>query len=251
MNIKKVIGIVIPIIILIIAVPIFLNSASKLQQINQEKENAKPSFISNFEQVLGDCSTMTGKGLDNCKQIIPLLQQQCSFNDNPPVCNDPRINEIMTSTTQTVIAPASTNFITYTNSQFGFSINYPSNWVVDNNLPDGGIGLKDKMNAPNVLVEIKPMQNTGSFDSAVSTYINQVGVAGYPVTLQSQVKSAIKDKEAYRIQYDQTIGNTVCQSEDYVINGGQYVSIISYDNCDANLFSQFLPTYETMVSTFR
>lgn len=252
MNIKKITGIVIPIIILIIAVPIFFNSASNLQQINQEKENSKPFFISQFEQVLSDCSKMTGMGLTNCKQTIPLLQQQCSFNNNPSVCSDPRINEIMTSTAQTVIAPASTNFTTYTDKQFAFSIDYPSNWVVDNvNFPFGSIGIKDKMNAPDILVGIKSMPNTGSFDSAVNVYINNAGVSGYPIVLQSQTKTTIKDKEAYRIQYTEKIGDTICQNEDYAINGGLYVSIISFDNCDANLFSQFLPTYESMVSTFR
>lgn len=97
MNLKKIIAIAIPIVILVISVLIFMNSASNLQQINQEKENSKPLFISHFDQVLGDCSKMTGVGLTNCKQILPLLQQQCSFYDNPQICNDPRIDEIMTS----------------------------------------------------------------------------------------------------------------------------------------------------------
>jgi len=252
MNIKKIAAIAIPIIILVISVPIFINSASNLQQINQEKENSKPWFISQFQNVLGNCTGTTGLTLNNCKQTIPMLQQQCGFNDNPSVCSDPRINEIMTSTAQTVITLSSTNFITYTDKQFGFSIDYPSNWVVDNvNFPSGSIGIKNKMNAPDVLVGIKSMPNTGSFDSAVNTYINNAGVAGYPIVLQSQTKTTIKDKEAYRIQYTEKIGDTTCQNEDYAINGGLYVSVISFDNCDANLFSQFLPTYENMVSTFR
>jgi hypothetical protein len=181
-----------------------------------------------------------------------LEMQSCSFYDNPSVCNDPRINQIMTSTTQTVVVLPSTNFVIYTNNQLGFSINYPSNWVIDNNLPDGNMGLKDKMNAPNFLVEIKPMQNTGgSFDQIVHTYASQAGIVGYPVTVQSQDKVTIGNKEAYRIQYSETIGSATCKDEDYVINNGQFVLAISFNNCDENSYSNFLPTYESMVSTFR
>jgi len=99
LNKLRIVSILISIIVLIIAIPIFANSASNLQQINQQKDNSKPSFISQFNQVLGDCSTMIGGALANCKQTIPMLQQQCSFYDNPTVCNDPRINQIMSSAT--------------------------------------------------------------------------------------------------------------------------------------------------------
>lgn len=223
-----------------------------MQQINQDKENSKPLFISQLEQVLGDCSKMTGVGLANCKQTIPLLQQQCSFYGNPSICTDPRINEIMSSQAQTMVAQPSTIFTTYTDKQFGFSIDYPSNWVVDNvNFPFGSIGFKDQMNTPNIIIKIKSILNSGSFDSTVNAYVNNAGVAGYPITLQSQDKTSIKNKEAYRIQYTEKIGDTLCQSEDYAINAGMYVSIISFDNCDENLFSQFRPIYENIVSTFR
>jgi hypothetical protein len=142
-------------------------------------------------------------------------------------------------------------FTTYTNKNFGFSIDYPRDWVIDENLPNGNIGIKDRMVQPNAVFEITQMQNAGSFDTTVSTYIKQVGVAGYPIILQSQVKSAIKDKEAYRIQYTETIGNSVCNNEDYVINGGDFVTTIKFGNCDQDHYRQFLPTFEKIVSTFR
>jgi hypothetical protein len=247
-----VLRILVPIAVLIIVIPILWNSVSNLQQLDQEKENAKQIWIPHFQYVIQTCVNATGITLDNCKQSINLEMQSCSFYDNPSVCNDPRINQIMTSTAQTVIVPPSTNFVTYTNNQFGFSIDYPSNWVIDNSLPDGNIGLKDKMVAPNFLVEIKPMQNTGSsFDQLVSSYLSQAGVAGYPITVQSQDKITIGNKEAYRIQYAEPIGSTTCNNEDYIISDGQVVPVISFNNCDENLYASFLPTFDKMVSTFR
>jgi hypothetical protein len=244
--------IVVPVIIIIIVVPIFVNSASNLQQINQEKESSKQIFIPQFQNVLGNCTNTTGIGLSQCKEMISSLQSQCSFYDNPSICSDSRINQIMKSNAQTIIVTPSTSLVTYTNNQLGFSIDYPSNWVIDNNLPDGGIGLKDKMVAPNVSFEIKQMQNTSSsFDSVASTYVNQAGVAGYPITLQSKYKVTIGNKDAYKIQYTETIGSDTCKNEDYIINDGSFVPVISYNSCDNNLFSQFLPTYENVVSTFR
>ncbi|MGB6464387.1 MAG: hypothetical protein WBF38_09220 [Nitrosotalea sp.] len=133
-----------------------------------------------------------------------------------------------------------------------FSIDYPSNWVIDNNLPDGNIGLKDKLVAPNFLVEIQTMQNTdSSFDQLVSSYLSQAGVTGYPITVQSQDKITIGNKEAYRIQYTEPIGSTTCKNEDYAINDGQIVPIISFNNCDENSYASFLPIFDKMVSTFR
>lgn len=248
-------GIIVPIVIIIIALPIFLNSVSNLQQINQEKENGKAIWVPHFQYVIQTCENATGITLDNCKQSIKLEMQSCSFYDDPSVCNDPRINQIMTSTAQTVIVIPSTNFVTYTSNQFGFSIDYPSNWVIDNNLPDGGIGLKDKMIMPNVLFEIKQIQNNGnSFDYMVNKYVSEAGVINnnsYPITLESQDKVKIGNKDAYRLKYTETIGNVVCQDEDFVINDGSFVPVISYNSCDANLFAQFSPTYEELVSTFR
>jgi hypothetical protein len=245
-------SIIFSIVILIIVIPIFWNSVSNLQQVNQEKESSEPAFVSLFLNNLGNCTGTTGDTLDNCKQSISSLQAQCNFYNNPPVCNDPRIPQILTSTAQTVIAQPSANFVTYTNSQYGFSIDYPSNWVIDNNLPDGSIGLKDKMISPDVLFEIKQMPSVqGSFDTFVKGYINQAGIPGYAVTLQSQDKVTVGNKDAYKIQYIETIGSSTCKYEDYVINDGSFAPVISYNNCDTNVFAQFLPTYERVVSTFR
>ena len=152
--------------------------------------------------------------------------QSCSFYDNPSVCSDPRIDRIMTSTAQTVIVAPSTNFVTYTNNQYGFSIDYPSNWVI-NNKPDGNVGLEDKLIAPNFLVKVKTIQNTGSsFDQIASTYVNQGGIEGFPITVQSQDNVTIGNKEAYRIQYSEPTVSTSCRNEDYLINDGQFVHVI-------------------------
>jgi hypothetical protein len=245
-------GIIVPIVILILIIPILINSVSNLQQNNQEKENAKKIFIPEFVKALDDCYNITGTMIDPCKEHINFLQSECNFYDNPPVCGDIRIDKIKSATYTNVIIPPSTDFLTYTNNQYGFSINYPSNWIIDNNLPDGNIGLKDKMSAPNVLFEIKQIQNTGgSFDGIVNTYINQAGVAGYPITLQSKDKVIIGNKDAYKIQYTETIGSVTCKNEDYVINNGSFLPVIRYNSCDTNLFSQFLPIYESIVNTFR
>ena len=96
------------------------------------------------------------------------------------------------------------------------------------------------------------MQNTGSsFDQIVNSYVSQAGVTGYPITVQSQDKITIGNKEAYRIQYTEPIGSATCKNEDYIINDDQVIPVISFNNCDENSYTSFLPTFDKMVSTFR
>lgn len=96
MKIIKIIGIVIPLVILAIAIPVFVTSLSQSISLGQDKENSKPVFVSMFQQILDHC-TASGINDPNCKDSVQRVQKECSFYDNPPICSDSRINQILNS----------------------------------------------------------------------------------------------------------------------------------------------------------
>lgn len=223
---------------------------------NQELTNITQTETSYLEEDINRCYNATGQYLNDCKEQINSEKVLACGNSmsNSPVCSDPRINQILSANTPNPIFAQPTSFTTYTNSGLGFSIDYPSDWVADENPAYGIVGIKDKMNAPDVLFEIKQMQSNGnSFDYMISKYVSESGVVNgnnYPINLQSKDKVTIDNKDAYRIDYTMTIGSAICNNEDYLINGGDFVTVISFDNCDHDIYEQFLSTYEKVVSTF-
>lgn len=256
-TVKLILGIAIPIVILVISIPILLNSTSNLIQNNQQLTNIAQTEASYLENDITRCYNTTGQSLTDCKQQITSEKALACSNpvSNSPVCSDPRINQILSANTPNPIFAQPTSFITYTNNESGFSIDYPSDWVADENPVYGIVGIKDKMNAPDVLFEIKQIQSNGnSFDYMASKYVSEAGAVNgnnYPINLQSQDKVTIDNKDAYRIDYTMTIGSAICNNEDYLTNVGNFVIVISFNSCDPDIYKQFLSTYEKVVSTFR
>lgn len=252
---KIVIGIAIAISISIIVILIPISSNETNLSLLSE-DNSKRVFISQFDKVLNQCSSATGLALSNCKMLIGSLQSKCPLFHVPSVCNDSRINGTINTKSVGLIIQNSTNFTTYSSSKFGFSINYPSNWISSEYPPYWNetliVNFTDNQNSPNALILIKESHNTNdSFQNVVSKYMNGTGVSGYPINIQSKDKVMIGNKEANKIQYSQSIGSVTCKYEDFVINTGEFVPIISFSNCDEDSFEQFLPTYETIVTTFK
>lgn len=250
---RRIFAIGIPIAIIIILIPIE-SSSTNFFQLNSG--NSQQIFVSRFDNMLDKCTTTTGLALSNCKQSIGFLETQCELHNNPPVCNDSRINGIITANIPRVKIQNSTNFTTYTSTKFGFSIDYPSDWQ-SYEYPQYWNGtlianFTDKQQDPNVMFVIKEWHNTGEpFKDVISKYLNDTAVSEYPIKLQSQDKVVLSNKEAYRIQYTQTLGDVSCWYEDYAINDGEFVPIIGFSHCDEATFKQFLPVYEKMVSTFK
>lgn len=250
---KLIVGITIPVVIILIMIPI-ASSSTNLMQLGQQSE--KTTFISKFSKTLDNCSGALGLNLSNCKQAIGSLQSQCTFYGNPAVCTDPRIDRTITAKTANLANAKPTNFTTYTSNKFGFSIAYPSDWATSEYPPYWNetriVNFTDNQQTPDAMFVIKERHNNDdSFKNVVTSYLLAAGVSGYPINLQSEDKVTIGNKEAYRIQYVQPIGSAKCKYEDYAINDGKFVPIISFSDCDEDAFEQFLPTYETMVSTFR
>jgi len=250
---RRVLAIGIPIVIIAILIPIE-SSSTNLFQFNHG--NSQQIFVSRFNNILEKCTTATGLALSNCKQSIGSLEVQCELYNHPPICNDSRINGIISSYTPHIKIQNSSNFTTYTSTKFGFSIDYPNDWV-SYEYPQYWnetliANFTDKQQDPNVIFVIKEWHNTGeSFKDVTSKYLNDTAVPGFPIKLQSQDKVLLANKETYRIQYTQTLGDISCWYEDYAIDDGEFVPIISFSHCDEATFKQFLPIYEKIVSTFK
>ena len=257
---KIIIGIAIPVLIIIITMSFsFSHPPPDLIPINEQMPTDKETLVSSFEKELNDCSNATGYVLSNCQNVIDILRMKCSSFGNPDVCNDPRINKIdftFANLNQTFSQPAS--FTTYTNSQFGFSIDYPSNWAVIGpaDLSGNGNGIVAFINnkpTPTIVefIIIKIDSNGTSFENLVGQYRSEVNDSVHPITLHSQDKVTIGNSEAYRLHFTQTFGLVVCNSESYIINDDKFVPVISFGSCYQDVYKQFLPTFDKVVSTFR
>jgi hypothetical protein len=167
------------------------------------------------------------------------------------------LDKVMSATTLNLSSSVPSSFTTHTNSKFDFSVDYPSDWSAIDYPPTWDemriVNFTENQESPNVLFVVKEdHSNAGdTFDNVVHKYLQGAGLAGYPINIQTQNKVTIGNRAAYQIKYSQSIGSAVCTYEDYPINGGEFVPIISFSSCDENVFKHFMPIFEKMVSTFK
>src|SRR3972149_1231119 len=169
---KKSFRIIITAIVLVIGFSLIVNSLIGIQNVNRDIDEARPYFEEGVSIIFGTCRDALNLEdyniLEICHEQPKKQLEFCSFYGNPPVCNDPIIKEVELQikssskpTLKELVIDASTiELLTYTNNEFSFSIDYPANWVIDEEMPYSKFGnyivaFKDKPSYPDVFFSVK------------------------------------------------------------------------------------------------
>ena len=266
---NKIIGVVVAIVIIVISMLVAANSLNNLNKLNEEIEEAKPYFEETMQIIFDMCNDVINlKDYDlllTCKEQINSRLESCGFYGNPSVCSDPIIKQVDSEIQllsknlpqEEIFDASSINLITYTNTKYHFSLNYPENWVVDETVDSSKFGtkivaFKDRQSYPKVSFYVEEKENTGnSFDVFFSKYKGEIG-GGYAVNIKSEKKIFIGNLEAYELDYVTFIGKQECLSKEYVIDGGgSFVPILDWDACTKEHYEKYLPLIQRIAQTFR